>query len=202
MMSSCRTFGFATMSAVLLLSSCLSDGRDLQPPTENQIAGFTSVTTVPPVADDGADQSTAMTVTAPWQNGTAVPVRYTCAGEGVSPPLIWTPGPPDTKAYGIVLRDNDAPDFHHWVVTNISADVKTLTENSVPPGAFVALNSSKKQSYGAPCPPKGSTHSYTLTIYALSSPVTITPPALAQDVIAEMEAVVLEVATTDFVFAR
>lgn len=201
-MTSFRAFGLAALSSTFLLTSCLSDGRNMKSPSALQTAAFTSATTLPPVADDGADQTTAMSVTAPWANGKAMPIRYTCDGEAVSPPLIWTAGPLETKAYGVVLRDNDTPDFNHWVIANMSSGTTSLTENEVPAGAFVALNSAKKQSYAAPCPPKGSTHSYTLTVYALREPVAITPPALPAAVITAMDAAVLEVATTDFTYSR
>lgn len=202
-MTSSRTFALVALGATLTLTSCFDDGRTMQPPTQEQIAAINTATTLPPAIDEGSgDQSTAMTVTGPWVNGTAIDTRYTCDGNGIAPPLAWTKGPAETKAYGIVLRNNDAADQIDWAMTNIDPGTTSLGESSTPVGAFIATNSSGQAAYAAPCPPKGSTHSYTLTVYALDSLIAVTPTSSAAKVLADMEASVLEVATTDFTYSR
>ena len=202
-MTSPRTFVLATLGTALLLTSCLSDGQTMKAPTQAQLAAITTATTLPAAFDEGSgDHTTAMSVTGPWTNGTAIDSRYTCDSTGVAPPLAWTSGPADTKAYGIVLRDNDAPDFIHWVAVNIDPSTTSVGEGSLPNGTFLAINSSGKPLYAPPCPPIGSSHSYTLTVYALSSLIAVTPKSSAEHVIADMDASVLEVATTDFVYSR
>lgn len=198
-----RTFALLTLGATMTLTSCLDDGREMQAPTQQQIAAITTATTLPPAIDEGSgDQSTAMSVNGPWVNGTAIDARYTCDGNGVSPPLAWTKGPAETKAYGIVLRNNDAPNQIDWAITNIDPGTTSLGEASIPVGAFAATNSSGQATYTAPCPPKGSTLSYTLTIYALNSLIAVTPTSSAAKILADMDASVLEVATTDFTYTR
>lgn len=193
----------ATLGTALILTSCLSDGQTMKAPTPEQVAAISPATTLPAAMDEGSgDQTAAMSVTGPWTNGTAIDSRYTCDGTAVAPPLAWTSGPADTKAYGIVLRDNDAPNVIHWTVTNIGSGTTSISENSLPQGAFTAVNSSGKATYDPPCPPKGSTHSYTLTIYALSSAIAVMPTSSAEHVIADMDASVLEVATTEFTSTR
>jgi Raf kinase inhibitor-like YbhB/YbcL family protein len=174
----------------------------MKPPTPEQKAAFVSVTTMPPALGEGGDEGTAMSVTGPWVNGTTIDARYTCDGNGVAPPLAWTKGPAETKAYGIVLRNNDAPDQIDWAITNIDPGTTSLGEASIPVGAFAATNSSGQATYTAPCPPKGSTLSYTLTIYALNSLIAVTPTSSAAKILADMDASVLEVATTDFTYTR
>lgn len=201
-MTSTRTFLLATLGTALLLTSCLSDGQTMKAPTPEQVAAISPATTLAAAIDDGGDLSGAMSVTGPWTNGTAIDSRYSCDGTGVAPPLAWTNGPVGTKAYGIVLRDNDAPEFIHWVAVNIDPSTTSISENSLPQGAFTAVNSSGKATYDPPCPPKGSTHSYTLTVYALNSVIAVTPTSSAEHVIADMDASVLEVATTEFTSTR
>lgn len=201
-MTSLRTLAVSAVGATLLLTSCLSDGQTMKPPTPEQQAAFITVTTLPSALGEGGDEGTSMSVTGPWVNGTAIDARYTCDSVGVAPPLAWTNGPGNTKAYGIVLRDNDAPDFIHWVAVNIDPSTTSIGEGSLPNGTFLAINGSGKPLYAPPCPPKGSTHSYTLMVYALGSVIAVTPTSSAEHVIADMEASVLEVATTDFVYSR
>lgn len=175
----------------------------MKAPTREQLAAITTATTLPTAIDEGSgDHSPAMTVTGPWTNGTAIDQRYTCDGVGVAPPLAWTGGPSETQAYGIVLRDNDAPDFIHWVATNLDPGTSSIGEGALPNGTFLAINSSGKPLYAPPCPPKGSTHSYTVTIYALDSLIAVTSKSTAEHVIADMDASVLEVATTEFTYSR
>lgn len=174
----------------------------MQPPTAEQEAAFVTVTTLPQALGDGEDQGTAMSVTGPWVNGTAIDARYTCDGVGISPQLAWTIGPASTKAYGIVLRDNDAPDFLHWVISNINPAEQTIGEGALPQGAYMASNGEGKQGYAPPCPATGTSHSYTVTVYALGSLVAVDSSPSAARVLADMETSVLEVATTDFVYSR
>lgn len=174
----------------------------MKPPTPEQKAAFVSVTTLPPALGEGGDEGTAMSVTGPWVNGTAIDARYTCDSLGISPQLAWTNGPADTKAFGIVLRDNDAPDFTHWVIANINPAERTIGEGALPPGAFMAVNGSGKHGYAPPCPAGGTSHSYTVTVYALRALVAVNTSSSAAQVVSDMDASVLEVATTDFVYSR
>ena len=198
-----RTFALLTLGATMTLTSCLDDGREMQAPTQQQIAAITTATTLPPAIDEGSgDQSTAMSVNGPWVNGTAIDARYTCDGNGVAPPLAWTKGPEGTQAYGIVIRDNDSQNFIHWAAVNLDPSTTSIGEGSLPNGTFLAINSSGKPKYAPPCPPAGSSHSFTVTVYALDSLIAVTPTSSAAKVLADMDASVLEVATTDFTYSR
>ncbi len=51
-----------------------------------------------------------------------IPMKYTCEGEQVSPPLDISGIPAGTKSLAIIVHDPDAPmqgGFTHWVVWNI-----------------------------------------------------------------------------------
>lgn len=102
-----------------------------------------------------------------FQNHQAIPAKYTCEGENVSPPIVFRDLPRGTKSLALILDDPDAPmrTFDHWIVWNIPADTKTLQE-----GAKVSKqgkNDFRKIGYGGPCPPPGNSHRYFFKAYAL-----------------------------------
>ena len=53
---------------------------------------------------------------AAFVDGAAIPRKYSCDGDDVSPPLEWSDAPDDTAALVLVVDDPDARDFVHWVV--------------------------------------------------------------------------------------
>jgi Raf kinase inhibitor-like YbhB/YbcL family protein len=113
----------------------------------------------------------SMTVTSTaFQDGGTIPKKFTCDGEGVSPPLAWKGVPDDAVSMALVVDDPDAPrgTFTHWVLLDLEPATISMTEGQVPAGAKQANNSAGKASYFGPCPPSG-THHYRFTIYALSA---------------------------------
>ncbi len=122
-----------------------------------------------------------------FQAGEAIPERYTCAGENISPQLAWL-NPPEGSTYIVLtLDDPDAPGstWVHWLAYNIPVGVGVLEAGvgSDPTldgfGAF-GLNSWGETSYGGPCPPTG-THRYFFRLYALDEALTLpSPPTMSQ----------------------
>ena len=104
-----------------------------------------------------------------FQDGQPIPARFTCDGDGDSPPLTWDDVPEDALALALVVDDPDAPKgtFVHWIVLDIPIGAPELSAGTVPSGAVQAKNSAGKASYFGPCPPSG-THHYRFTVYALS----------------------------------
>src|SRR5258708_40021479 len=53
-----------------------------------------------------------------FQDGGSIPLKYTCDGDDVSPPLEWGGMPPQTRSFALIVDDPDAPGgvFTHWVV--------------------------------------------------------------------------------------
>ena len=51
-------------------------------------------------------------------NGT-IPVRYTCDGEGISPPFSWSNVPEGPLSFALIPDDTDAPTgtYTLWVLT-------------------------------------------------------------------------------------
>jgi Raf kinase inhibitor-like YbhB/YbcL family protein len=131
--------------------------------------------------------STALTA------GGAVPKRYTCEGDDVSPPLAWRDAPAGTKSFVLIVDDPDAPDpaapkltWVHWVLYDIPVTAGGLPEavkpSALPPGTRQGLNDWKRTGYGGPCPPIGR-HRYFHKLYALD----IVLPDLKQPTKVELE---------------
>jgi Raf kinase inhibitor-like YbhB/YbcL family protein len=117
---------------------------------------------------DGIDAPSVITVTSSaFEDGGRVPSRFTCDGEGVSPPLAWSGVPADAAAVALVVDDPDAPSgtFTHWVVLDLPPGTTSLDEDATPPGAQ-ARNSAGRAAWMGPCPPSG-THRYRFTVVAL-----------------------------------
>jgi hypothetical protein len=124
-----------------------------------------------------------------FMNGDRIPVKYTCDGEDISPPLSWSPGPADAKTYALVMDDPDAQGaFAHWVVYNIPASVTYLSEHMTAAGTsgdgtMQGKNSFGNIRYGGPCPPAGKPHHYRFSVYALDSGLPLSPGASMGDVL-------------------
>lgn len=108
-----------------------------------------------------------------------IPVRHTCDGPDVSPPLAWSGVPAGAKSLALIVDDPDTPDpaapkmtWVHWVLYNIPPDAKTLAEGiaakDLPPGTLQGLNDWRRTAYGGPCPPVGR-HRYFFNLYALDA---------------------------------
>lgn len=111
----------------------------------------------------------ALTLTSDaFENGKRIPKKYTCQGEGLSPPLVWDKVE-GAKSYVLIVDDPDATSgtFDHWLLFNIDPATTRIEEGAVPPGAVQGLNGSGQNKYKGPCPPSGN-HRYFFKLYALS----------------------------------
>ncbi len=109
--------------------------------------------------------------------GAAIPVRYTCDGEDVSPPLKWNDPPGSTTAFALVCDDPDAPmgTWVHWVIYDIPPSARGLGEGvpqygELEDGSRQGRNDFKHIGYDGPCPPPGKPHRYFFKLYALDTP--------------------------------
>lgn len=102
-----------------------------------------------------------------------IPKQYTCDGQDISPALSWSNAPAKTVAFALTITDPDAPGglFYHWILYNIPNNTYALKENhtTFTDGTIVGKNSVGSKNYFGPCPPKGESHHYIFTIYALDS---------------------------------
>ncbi len=107
-----------------------------------------------------------------FAEGETIPVRHTCDGADVSPPLVWTEAPPQTRSFVLICEDPDAPAgvWHHWAVFDLPADRSGLPEGAGKAGGLrQAVNDFRRLGYGGPCPPRGhGPHRYRFRLLALS----------------------------------
>jgi len=112
-----------------------------------------------------------------FPDGGEIPVRYTCDGEDIAPPLEWDGIPPGTESLALIVDDPDAPDpaapktvWVHWVLYDLPPDSRGLPEGGapLPPGTREGLNDWDRTGYGGPCPPIGR-HRYFFKLYALDT---------------------------------
>jgi len=131
-----------------------------------------------------------------------IPSKYTCDGDNTSPPLnIEIDKGAETLV--LIVDDPDAPMgvWDHWIVWNISPDVKNIEEDSVPQNSIQGTNSSGKSSYGGPCPPSG-THRYRFKLYALDKKLDLSSSARKSDVEREMKGHILAQAEMVGLYSR
>jgi len=100
----------------------------------------------------------------------SIPSEFTCDGRNVSPHLSWEDIPEETKSFALSVTDPDAPGgtWIHWLVYDISNELRKIERASLPEGAKEVVNDFGKRPYGGPCPPSG-THRYFFTLYALDT---------------------------------
>src|ERR1035438_4052272 len=67
-------------------------------------------------------------------DGSSIPLRFTCDGKNISPPLTWSGEPESTQSFALIVDDPDARDFNHWVLWDIPASVHSLDEGASPEG--------------------------------------------------------------------
>lgn len=124
-----------------------------------------------------------------FAEGQAIPSKYTCDGQDVSPPLSWDNAPNGTQSLALICDDPDAPSgtWVHWVIYDLSATLSELPE--AVPAKEEALNGAKqgrndfgRTGYGGPCPPAGSAHRYYFKLYALDSALNLKAGATKADV--------------------
>jgi Raf kinase inhibitor-like YbhB/YbcL family protein len=128
-----------------------------------------------------------------FPDGGEIPVKFSQAapgvapGEGLSPAMSWTNVPAGTQSFVLNMRDLDVArnktteDQAHWVVWNIPATAKGMTEGQpkgakLPDGSYQF--SATGQMYRGPgAAATGPRHHYMFEIYALDTKLDVTPAA-------------------------
>ncbi len=126
----------------------------------------------------GWSQSKMEIRTGAFTPGSAIPAKYTCSGEDISPSLSWSGVPQGTKSLALIVDDPDAPSgtFVHWVVYNLPPKTSHFDDavpkgTSMPGGGLQGRNDFGHDGYGGPCPPPGSPHHYRFRLFALNSQI-------------------------------
>jgi Raf kinase inhibitor-like YbhB/YbcL family protein len=121
-------------------------------------------------------------------NGEYIPIKYTCDGDNVSPPLLFLDPPEGTMSFAVLVDDPDAPVgvFTHWIIYDIPGEFEGLPEDIPPVGELEygirqGLNDFGNVGYGGPCPPPGRPHRYFFVLFALDVPKTGLPPGATKE---------------------
>ncbi len=118
-----------------------------------------------------------------FKQGESIPVKYTCDGADISPPLQWHRVPYGTRSIALIVDDPDAPagTWVHWLYYNRLPEPKALPEGvadeMTPEGGVHGKNSFERLSYGGPCPPPGKPHRYFFKIFMLDVKLPLAPGA-------------------------
>ena len=114
-----------------------------------------------------------------FEQNASMPIKYTCEGDNISPPLAWAGTPASAKSLALIVEDPDAPDpakptrvVTHWVAYDIPAATTRLNENAskagMPTGSAQGANERGARAYMGPCPPIGR-HRYFFKLFALDT---------------------------------
>jgi len=126
-----------------------------------------------------------MEIRSAFINGGDIPLKYTCDGMDISPPLEWEKID-NAKTYAIIVEDPDAPGgtFIHWVIYNIKRNLlpeNVRKEMEIEIG-IQGVNDFGKIGYNGPCPPKShGPHRYYFNVYALDSELPLRKNITAND---------------------
>jgi Raf kinase inhibitor-like YbhB/YbcL family protein len=126
--------------------------------------------------------------TAAWADGTSIPVKFTQAGDEVSPAFAWSNVPDGVVSFVLIARDLDATtgngtdDVLHWMLWNIPGASRSLPEAMAPasqlPDGTRQISVSGPYYRGPGAPASGPAHHYTFELYALDTMTDI--PAVGQ----------------------
>src|SRR4029450_3013630 len=134
----------------------------------------------PPQPPPGPPMTLTMTA---FPDGDPIPVKYTQAGEQVSPERKWANTPAGTVTFLLHMHDPDVArnkttdDQVHWLVWNIPGTATGLPEN-VPKGEKLAdgsmqISASGPVYRGPGAAATGPQHHYTFEIYALDTKIDV-----------------------------
>jgi Raf kinase inhibitor-like YbhB/YbcL family protein len=109
--------------------------------------------------------------------------QYTCDGDNISPPLVWSDVPEGTVELALLFEDPDAPGgtLVQWVLFNIDPSLGGIEEGKLPAGALGGKNDYGRNDWSGPCPPIGKAHRFIFTLLALSEPSGLAEGANARD---------------------
>lgn len=130
-----------------------------------------------------------MLLTSPaFQHEHSIPVKYTCDGDNIHPPLRFDEVPDTAQSLVLIMEDPDVPKhlradgmWDHWVVFNMDPSVTEVKEGREIPGAVVGINTSGKNEYQGPCPPDRE-HRYFFKLYALDTALELEVGATKKEV--------------------
>jgi Raf kinase inhibitor-like YbhB/YbcL family protein len=111
-----------------------------------------------------------------------IPLRHTCDGANVSPPLTFDGAPEQTVSYAVIMDEPEAEGgkFTHWLLWGVAAGNSFISEElpqvENPGGSMLqGTNDGETLGYTGPCPGEEDTdeHRYVIRVYALDRTLTL-----------------------------
>lgn len=134
-----------------------------------------------------------------FDEGETIPVRHTCDGEDLSPPLSIRGVPDEAESLALIVDDPDAPagTWVHWVLYRLPAATESLPQGvpadaEVLDGTLQGENDFGDPGWGGPCPPPGEEHRYVFRLYALDGTPEIGSGATKEVLLSAAEAMVVD----------
>ncbi len=193
-----RLLVFLLIVAVAALIIACSSGNSGNQTASNRDSSRAATVSNSSSSKEGKTVMSIQLTSSAFAEGQAIPQKYTCQGDDVSPPLQWSNVPQGAKSLALVCDDPDAPagTWVHWVVFNIPATVTELSEavpatETLANGAQQGRNDFNRIGYGGPCPPPGNAHRYFFKLYALDSELSLSSGAKKADVERAMQGHIL-----------
>jgi phosphatidylethanolamine-binding protein (PEBP) family uncharacterized protein len=170
----------ATVGTALVLglaaAGCGGSGSES---SSTQTAHSSRTATVPPASQEHSLTSHVSLSSPAFRTNDPIPVRYTCDGADLSPPLSWKGVPPGTTELALFVADPEETargggPSTFWAVTGLRTTLHGLAAGRLPAGAIVGRNSLGQRRYSI-CPAKGRTHNYLIALYTLPHPIPVKP---------------------------
>jgi phosphatidylethanolamine-binding protein (PEBP) family uncharacterized protein len=114
----------------------------------------------------------------------------TCDGEGISPALAWSGAPKSTKSYAITMDtipgplrpgETEVQKHSYFTVFNIPVTATSLSSGAKNIGTVGRNFKDNKPGYSPPCSQGPGAKTYTITVYALSSELSLLAEEATQD---------------------
>lgn len=148
-----------------------------------------------------------------FADGAMIPAIHSADGLDLSPPLRWSGAPAGTGSFALVLEDPDAPAgcWVHWVLFNIPAALQSLPAglerspqlaNGARHGGCWGVTEAHRIGYQGPEPPRGQTHRYVFSLYALDDGLPLEPAVTLAQLRQAMEGHQLAVAQLTGLYGR
>lgn len=115
--------------------------------------------------------------------------------DAVAPPLDWSAPPDGAMELALVVEDPDAAAAEpvcHWLVWGLAPQKGQLLEGEVPPR--VGKNSVQNSEWLLPRVPDGESHTYVFQLFALDTPLDLSPGATREALFEAIDGHVLGVA--------
>ncbi len=172
---------FIIFIGVIILFLVFTSPKQVIAPAKDEDSGLKPLTSIQMVLESLA-----------FPPETALPPKFTCDAENISPPLEWKNVPDGTKTFALIMSDPDAPsgDWVHWIIWNIPGTTRLIQEKYAPEGAMVGNNDFGTPSWSGPCPPSG-THRYVFALYALDVELNLPENTKKDDLLKAMNGHVL-----------